>query len=98
MQQLLPIAARRTLPKNVVEVLIELANFFRQLCSKVNMPSDLENIKDRIVFIICHLEKIFPLSFSNVMEHLPIHLPEEALVVRAIQFRWMYPIERYVIF
>ncbi|VVA22847.1 PREDICTED: transposon CACTA En/Spm [Prunus dulcis] len=64
---------------------------------QVNMPSDLENIKDRIVFIICHLEKIFPLSFSNVMEHLPIHLPEEALVVRAIQFQWMYPIERYLL-
>ncbi|CAN6676733.1 unnamed protein product [Malus baccata var. baccata] len=97
MQQLLPIAARRALPKNVVEALIEFTNFFRQLCSKVNMQSDLEHIQERIVHTLCHFEKIFPMSFFDVMEHLPIHLAEEALVAGAVQFRWMYPIERYLL-
>ena len=32
MQQLLPLAIRRALPKNVCEVLIELSTFFRKLC------------------------------------------------------------------
>ncbi|TXG61774.1 hypothetical protein EZV62_013137 [Acer yangbiense] len=96
MQQLLPLAARRALPKNVVEALIELSNFFRQLCSKVNLTSDLENIQDRIGLTLCHLEKIFPMSFFDVMEHLPIHLAEEALIAGPVQFRWMYPIERYL--
>ncbi|KAL7185008.1 hypothetical protein ACSBR2_027032 [Camellia fascicularis] len=31
------------------------------------------------------------------MEHLPIHLADEALLAGAIQFRWMYPIERYLL-
>ncbi|XP_040361508.1 uncharacterized protein LOC121049094 [Rosa chinensis] len=97
MQQLLPIAARRALPKNVVEALIELTNFFRQLCSKVNKPSDLEAIQDRIALTLCHLEKIFPMSFFDIMEHLPIHLAEEALIAGPVQFRWMYPIERFLL-
>lgn len=91
MQQLLHVAAHRALPKTVVEVLIELTYFFRQLCSKVNMLSDFEHIQDQIVHALCHLEKIFPLSFLDVMEHLFIHL-----IVGVIQFRWMYTIERFV--
>ncbi|GAA0163740.1 hypothetical protein LIER_19534 [Lithospermum erythrorhizon] len=30
------------------------------------------------------------------MEHLSIHLAEKALMGGAVQFRWMYPIERYL--
>ncbi|GAA0158341.1 hypothetical protein LIER_38625 [Lithospermum erythrorhizon] len=30
------------------------------------------------------------------MEHLPIHLAGEALMAGPVQFRWMYPIERYM--
>lgn len=47
-QQLIPVAIRRSLPKNVVEALIELSNFFRQLCSKENIVSHLKNIRDQI--------------------------------------------------
>ncbi|KAL3500050.1 hypothetical protein ACH5RR_039143 [Cinchona calisaya] len=53
--------------------------------------------RDRIAIILCHLEKIIPPSFLDVMEHLPIHLTEEALLAGAIQFRWMYPIERFLL-
>ncbi|XP_073102509.1 uncharacterized protein [Elaeis guineensis] len=94
MQQLLPVAVRKALAKDVVEALIELTNFFRQLCSKVNKMADLEYIQGRIALTLCQLEKIFPPSFFDIMEHLPIHLAEEALIAGAVQFRWMYPIER----
>lgn len=30
------------------------------------------------------------------MEHLPIHLPYEARLGGPVQFRWMYPFERYM--
>ncbi|XP_012846911.1 PREDICTED: uncharacterized protein LOC105966882 [Erythranthe guttata] len=96
MQKILPIAARRALPKNVVDVLIELSNFFRTLCSKMNSVHDLEKLQDRIVLTLCHLEKIFPPSFFDIMEHLPVHLAEEAKIAGPVQFRWMYPIERYL--
>ena len=97
MQQLIPLAIRKLLSKNVVQAIIELSNFFSQLCSKVNCATDLEYIQDRIVLTLCHLEKIFVPSFFDIMEHLPIHLAEEALLAGAVQFRWMYPIERSVI-
>ena len=97
MQQLIPLAIRKSLPKKVVEPLIELSNFFRQLCSKVNRVSDLEYNKVRIVITLCHLEKIFPPAFFDIMEHLPIHLVDEALVAGPVQFRWMYPIERFLL-
>ncbi|GAA0186188.1 hypothetical protein LIER_33476 [Lithospermum erythrorhizon] len=81
MQQILPVIVRKILPASVVKVLIEISNFFKQLCSKVNTISDLEKIQERIVLTICHLEKIFPPSFFDTMEHLPIHLVGEALMV-----------------
>ena len=31
------------------------------------------------------------------MVHLPIHLTSEAKVAGPVQYRWMYPIERYVL-
>ena len=76
MQQLLPLAVRRAVTKDVVKGLIELSNFFKQLCSKVNIVSDLQQIQDRIAITLCHLEKIFPPAFFNIVEHLPIHLVE----------------------
>ena len=59
------------------------------------MPNDLFYIQDRIALTLCHLEKIFPMSFFDIMDHLPIYLAEEGLLAGPIQFRWMYPIERY---
>ncbi|XP_051151924.1 uncharacterized protein LOC127265929 [Andrographis paniculata] len=96
MQRILPIAARRCLPKNVVLVLIELCNFFNSMCSAHNTVRELERIQERISLTLCHLEKLFPPSFFDVMEHLPIHLAEEAMVAGPVQYRWMYPIERYL--
>ncbi|CAL8163996.1 unnamed protein product [Prunus armeniaca] len=37
---------------------------------------------------------IFPPTFFTSMIHVMIHLPEEALLVGPINYRWMYPIER----
>jgi len=30
------------------------------------------------------------------MVHLPIHLVDEAKIIGPVQYRWMYPIERYI--
>ena len=42
------------------------------------------------------LEKIFPPSFYDIMVHLSIHLVDEAKIGGPVQYRWMYPIERYL--
>ncbi|XXG62917.1 hypothetical protein AAC387_Pa05g1207 [Persea americana] len=95
-QQLQPISIRNCLPKNVVAPLIEVSNFFRQLCSRVNRIDELNGLQERIVVTLCRLEKKFPPAFFDVMVHLTIHLTNEALLGGPVQFRWMYPIERYM--
>jgi len=52
-------------------------------------------MKENIPIILCKLERILPLGFFDSMEHLPIHLPHEALLSGLVQYRWMYPFERY---
>ena len=51
-------------------------------------------MKTEIPIILCKLEKIFPPAFFDVMVHLAVHLPDEAMVRGPVQFGWMYPIER----
>jgi len=41
---------------------------------------------------------VFPPAFFDVMVHLSIHLPNEARIAGPVQYRWMYPIERYLHF
>ncbi|RVW28901.1 hypothetical protein CK203_111943 [Vitis vinifera] len=90
MQQLLPLAIRGVLHKNVCVVIVELCSFFKQLCSKMLKIDQLEHLENDIIVTLCKLERIFPPSFFNVMVHLPIHLASEAKIVRPVQYRWMY--------
>ena len=94
MQELLPISLRNVLPKNVLRPLVELSNFFRNMYSKVMNVTDLDRVQSRIKLTLCRLERIFPPSFFDVMEHLVIHLAEEAKIGGPPQYRSMYPIER----
>lgn len=89
MQQLLPIALRRVLPKHVVKALIELSNCFSVLCSSTNTLVDVEKLEDRMALTLCTLEKIFPQGFFGVMEHLLIHLADEIVIVGPVIYRWM---------
>ena len=94
MQYLLQIAVRKSLPKNVAAVLIRLGNFFKAICSKVVKRADLEGLQAEIKEIECELEKIFPPTFFDIMEHLPIHLVDEIRLGGPNHLRHMYPMER----
>lgn len=80
--------------KDIYETIAELGNFFRELFSKTLKIDVLHCLKYEIPIILCKLEKIFPPTFFDVMVHLAIHLPNEAIIRGSIQYRWMYPIER----
>ena len=54
----------------------------------------LEKFEKDIILILCKLEKKFSPSFFDVIVHLAIYLPKEALLAETVYFRWMYPIER----
>ncbi|GKV12727.1 hypothetical protein SLEP1_g23844 [Rubroshorea leprosula] len=94
MQSLLPITFHDFLPKQVWEALTKISQFFKALCSPTIRVTDMEIWQGKIVETICQLERIFPPSFFDSMEHLAIHLPYEAKVGGPVQFHWMYPFER----
>ncbi|XP_073147797.1 uncharacterized protein [Henckelia pumila] len=96
MQRLLPVAFRDLLPKSIWEVLTELSNYFKDICATVLRVEHMEQIELNIVEILCKLERIFPPAFFDSMEHLPIHLAYEAKVGGRVQYRWMYPFERFL--
>ena len=85
---------RDFLPRPISEALTEISHFFRDICSTVLKKSEMDILEKNIVETTCKLEKIFPPSFFDSMEHLPIHLPYEAKVGGPVQYRWMYPFER----
>jgi len=94
LQRLLPLAIRGLLPKDIREPRIELSMFFNVLYAKSLRLEDLEQIKKRIPLTLSKLERCLPPSCFNIMLHLPIHLPNEALIGGPNQFRWMYFGER----
>ena len=96
LEQLLPIAVRGLLPKQLCEPLIELSSFFKNLRSKTLTMKDLDTLKSQIPYTLCKLEMIFPPSFFSVMVHLVMHLVAKAKIAGPVRYRWMYPIERYL--
>ncbi|XXG55675.1 hypothetical protein AAC387_Pa03g3286 [Persea americana] len=80
MERLMPLAFRDLLDKPIWDALTDLSRFFRDICSKTLNEKDMSILEKNIIEITCKLEKIFPPSFFDSMEHLQIHLPYEARV------------------
>jgi len=93
-ERVLPVAFRGFLPEGIWTSLAELSYFYRQLCAKQISKESILSLKENIAVLICKLEKIFPPGFFNPMQHLIIHLADEALLGGPVQYRWMYPFER----
>ncbi|KAJ9539330.1 hypothetical protein OSB04_032063 [Centaurea solstitialis] len=94
MQRLLPIALRGMIPTPTWDAITKLCTFFRAICSRVLHIEDLVPLRTSVIQTICKLEKIFPPGFFDSMEHLVIHLAEEAIIGGPVQYRWMYLYER----
>ena len=52
--------------------------------------------EEQLIKILCTFEQIFPPAFFDIMIHLVMHLPEEAIQGGPVYMRWMYPFERYM--
>ena len=94
LQRVLPAGLRGIAGKEMYEAIAELGRFFRELCAKTLRVDVLQRLKVDIVIILCKLEKIFPPAFFDVMVHLAIHLPDEAILRGPVHYGWMYPVER----
>jgi hypothetical protein len=94
LQRILAAGLRGLVDKDIYEAVAELGIFFKKLCSKTLNKDVLVKMKEEIVEILCKLEKIFPPALFDVMWHLSVHLPQEALLRGPVQYGWMYPVER----
>ncbi|GJR90026.1 hypothetical protein Tco_0214037 [Tanacetum coccineum] len=96
MHRLLPYGVQRYLPKNIAAPIIELCLFFKQLCARSLMQQDMAKAKKQLISMMINLEQIFPPDFFNIMIHLVIHLPDEAIQGGLFRYRWMFPFKRYM--
>lgn len=94
MERLVPVMFRGYFDDSIWRTLAELSYFYRQLCGKEISKSLMQKFERGIPLLVCKLEKMFPPGFMNVMQHLLVHLPWEAMVAGPAQFRWMYSQER----
>ena len=97
MQQLLPIALRGNLPNNVVGPIVELSIFFRGICSTTLTQEDMDQLERNVIITLYKMEQIFSPGFFTSMVHVVIHLIHECRLGGPIQYRWMYPFERYYV-
>ena len=79
-QSTFPAGLRRLVASDIYQVVADLGKFFKELCSKSLEVAVLHRLKKEIPIILCRLENIFPSSFFDVMLHLAVHLPDEALL------------------
>ncbi|KAL8161465.1 hypothetical protein V2J09_012954 [Rumex salicifolius] len=78
MQKLLPIAFKELPPSGIWGALTELSMFFQSICSSTLDKQRIEDLICDAPLILCQLERIFPPSFFDSMEHLIMYLVFEA--------------------
>nr|GEV18947.1 hypothetical protein [Tanacetum cinerariifolium] len=87
--RVLPYGLQQYMPSDVEKPLIELCLFFKQICSQTLMVDDMLKAQSKMIDILCNLELIYPLAFFDIMIHLVIHLPLEAIFGGPIRPRWI---------
>ena len=76
-QELIPIATRHVLSKNMRMAVICLCNFHRDICVKRLLKKDIKKMKAMMVTVLCDLKKIFLSSFFTVLMHLTMHFAKK---------------------
>ncbi|KAL0285251.1 UNVERIFIED_CONTAM: hypothetical protein Sradi_7179000 [Sesamum radiatum] len=94
MQKLISIAFREMLPEHMWSMLTEVSLLFQILCSTTLDLNMVQELEGSIMTILGNLEKIFPSSFFDLMEHLFVHLTYEARMNMPVEYWWMYLFER----
>ncbi|GJU08356.1 hypothetical protein Tco_1124786 [Tanacetum coccineum] len=69
---------------------VETIDIATQIFSRTLMEADMVKAQSQVVDILCNLELIYPPAFFDVMIHLVIHLPQEALEGGPIPNRWIF--------
>lgn len=87
MQRVISIASRELIPLGLWYALTGMFNFFKEIFASTIVVDHIVQLEEDIPMILCKLEKNFPPSLFDLMEHLPIHLPGETILCGPSQFR-----------
>ncbi|GJZ53131.1 reverse transcriptase domain-containing protein [Tanacetum coccineum] len=68
--------------------IIKLCSFSKQIYARILSEDDMVKVESQLNDILCNLEQIYPPAFFDIMIHLVIHLPEEALEGGPIPYRY----------
>jgi hypothetical protein len=90
----MPIMIRGYVDEQTWLVLVELSYFFLQLCAKELDREVGKKLDKQALELLCKLEMLLPPGFFNLMQHMILHLPKEALLGSTVQTRWQYGPER----
>jgi hypothetical protein len=96
MMQLLPVALKGILPKNVRVPIVKLCAFLNAISQKVINPEDLQRLQNDVAQCLVSFELVFPPSFFNIMTHLLVHLVEEISILGLVFLHNMFPFERFM--
>lgn len=72
----------------VLNPIIEISHFFKDLCSMTLKDVSLRRLDENILLILCKLERVFTHAFFDSMKYLHIHFSYEAWLCK-----WIYPLK-----
>ncbi|XP_071728502.1 uncharacterized protein [Rutidosis leptorrhynchoides] len=96
MKRLLPVGVNAFLDETISTPIMQLCAFFKQICARELMVAEMLIAQKQLIKLSCTLKLIYHPAFFDIMNHLVMHLSEEAIYGGPVYMRWMYLIERYM--
>jgi hypothetical protein len=94
LERIMPVMIRGYVDEETWRVLSRLSFFFRQICARELDRKVLEKLHEQASELLCDLEMLLPPGFFNPMQHMILHLADEALKGGPVWARWQFPPER----
>jgi hypothetical protein len=66
------------------------------LCSKEISKSEIKDMEEESVEVMCKMEQHLPPSFFDSQPHQIVHVVKEVELAGLVSYRWMYFLERYM--
>jgi hypothetical protein len=96
MTQLLLVALRGILPKNVCLEIVKICAFLNAISQKVIVRESLSRLQIDVVQYLVNFELLFLPSFFNIMTHLLVHLDEEIRIISHVFLHNIFSFERFM--
>jgi hypothetical protein len=96
MTQLLPVALRGLLLKNVRVPIVKLGAFLNAISQKVIGPEILPRLQNDVVHCLVSFELVFSPFLFNIMTHLLVHLVEDIAILCPVFQHNIFLFERFM--